>query len=220
MSELNANLQELKNQTIDTMHLVRGQLIRSREAFLTMDTSISREVKHYEDRVNATELSIDKACEHILATLHPSGTELRFVIATLRINGHLERLGDHAYGIAKYVSILKDPFDKELIQRVKFMEMFEVAISMMDDVMHAFNFEDARLARNVFGKDTTLNEINEAATKIISDEAKAHPDLIEKFFFLFSVMRKVERMGDLVKNVAEETIFYLDGKVLRHKEKE
>lgn len=220
MSQLDIKLQELKDQTIDTMHLVRSQLAKAKEAFLLMDVSLAQEVRHYENRVNASELSIDKDCEKIFALYHPVAVDLRFVIATLKIIGHLERIGDHAYGIVKYVPLVVEPYEEDLLQQVRIREMFDTAISMLDDSIHAFNFEDTKLARWIFGKDVTLNAINLASTQIISDYCRRYPQNIERYLQLFSAMRKIERVGDLAKNVAEETIFFIEAKVLKHKPKE
>ena len=133
--------------------------------------------------------------------------------------GHLERIGDHAYGVAKYVYILQTPYEEELLQRIRFREMFDTAISMIDDAIHAFNFEDTKLARWVFGKDSTLNDINMNAGAVITEYCKLYPENIERYLFLFSTMRKIERVGDLAKNVAEETIFFIEAKVLKHQAK-
>lgn len=219
MNQLELKLQELKDQTIDTMHLVRSQLARAKDCYINLDRSLAREIIHYENRVNATELSIDRDCEKLLALYRPVAIDLRFVLATIRINGHLERIGDHAYGVAKYVLYLEHPFEEELLQKIRFREMFDTAISMIDDAIHSFNFEDTNLARWVFGKDATLNSINNDVGPVIVEYCKANPDRIEDYLYLFSIMRKIERIGDLAKNVAEETIFYLEAKVLRHADK-
>lgn len=216
MTQLEIKLQELKDATIETMYLVRGQMSKAKDAFVNVDSSLASEVIHYENRVNATELSIDKDCEKVLALYHPVAADLRFVIATLRMNGHLERIGDHSYGIAKTVLQMDKPYDDELLERLRFKEMFDTAISMIDDAIHAFNFEDTQLARWIFGKDSTLNEINKVAWDLLALECAKQPENAKMLMLLFSTMRKVERMGDLAKNVAEETIYFIESKVLKH----
>lgn len=220
MTHLEKELRHLKDQVIDMMYLVRNQLHKSKEAFLELDKDLAREIIHYENRVNATELSIDRDCENILALYNPVAIDLRFVIASLKVNTQLERMGDHADGIASYTTILKEPFEKELIKELRFVEMFDTVLSMIDDAIHAFNFENTKLARWVFGKDATINEINHKAQKIIAKYAAQHPNKIEKYLLLFSTIKKIERVGDLAKNIAEETIFYTEAKILKHKDKE
>lgn len=213
-------IQELKDQTIDTMHLVRSQLAKSQEAFLHMDVTLAQEVIHYENRVNASELAVDRECEKIFALYHPVAVDLRFVLASMKIINHLERIGDHACGIARTVTDLKKPYETELLEQLRFREMFDTGISMLDDAVHAFNFEDTKLARWIFGKDVTVNSINSDAGRIIGDFCRHNPNNVEHYLYLFSTMRKIERVGDLAKNIAEETIFFIEAKVLKHKSKD
>jgi phosphate transport system protein len=220
MSQLNIKLQELKDHTIDAMHLVRSQLAKSKDAFMQMDATLAEEINHYENHVNATELAIDRECEKIFALFHPVAIDLRFVLASLKIINHLERIGDHACGVARTVAIVKTPFSDELLAELRFREMFDTSISMLDDAVHAFNFEDTKLARLIFGKDTMLNAINRDSGRIISEALRKDPDNAERYLNLFSTMRKVERIGDLTKNIAEDTIFFIEAKVLKHKAKD
>jgi phosphate transport system protein len=219
MTHLEGELQRLKDQIIDMMYLVRNQLLKAKEAFINLDKDLAREIIHYETRVNATELSIDKDCEKILALFNPVAIDLRFVIASLKVNTQLERMGDHAEGMSGYVIDLDEPYEEDLLKELRFVEMFDTVLSMIDDAIHAFNFENTKLARWVFGKDATANEINRNATGIIAKYAKKNPSKIDKYLLLFSTIKKIERVGDLSKNIAEETIFYTEAKVLKHKRK-
>ncbi|NJN78639.1 MAG: hypothetical protein HC803_10210 [Saprospiraceae bacterium] len=97
--------------------------------------------------------------------------------------------------------------------------MVETVLSMIDDAIHAFNFENTKLARWIFGKDATINEINRNAFEVITTLVKEDPSDIERLLMMSSTIRKLERVGDLVKNVAEETVFYTEAKVLKHKDK-
>lgn len=219
MTHLEQELQRLKNQVIDMMYLVRNQLHKAKEAFVNHDIDLAREIRHYETRVNATELSIDKDCENILALHSPVAIDLRFVIASLKVNTQLERMGDHADAIASYVLKLDGPYEPELLEAMRFREMFDTVLSMIDDAIHAFNFENTKLARWVFGKDATANEINREAASLIGDFINHTPDKTYNYLLLFSVIKKIERVGDLAKNIAEETIFYTEAKVLKHNKK-
>jgi len=217
MTHLEIELRHLKDQVIDMMYLVRNQLHKSKEAFITLDKDLAREIIHYETRVNASELSIDRDCENILALHNPVAIDLRFVIASLKVNTQLERMGDHAEGIAAYTITLERSFEKDLLKELRFVEMFDTVLSMIDDATHAFNFENTKLARWVFGKDATINEINYEAQRIIAAYAAKHPTQIDRYLVLFSTVKKIERIGDLAKNIAEETIFYTEAKILKHK---
>ncbi|MFT5834328.1 MAG: phosphate transport system protein [Cognaticolwellia sp.] len=219
MTNLETQLEALKDQVVGMMQLVRTQLANANTAFLKKNDSLAREVIHYENRVNAMELSIDKECEMIFALYKPVAIDLRFVIAALKMNTQLERIGDHAKAIAEYTLQMEKPFEKKLLKKLRFNEMVETVLSMIDDAIHAFNFENTKLARWIFGKDATINEINKHAFVVITTLVKEDPSDIERFLMISSTIRKLERVGDLVKNVAEETVFYTEAKVLKHKSK-
>jgi phosphate transport system protein len=98
--------------------------------------------------------------------------------------------------------------------------MFESVNMMMNDVMQAFEREDSQLARSVFKKDELIDQINAKANEVIADFIKSRQDRINQSLYILSTVRKLERAGDQVKNIAEEIIFFIEAKVLKHKTKE
>src|SRR6187549_3428629 len=98
MTHLDIEIKRLKGEVIEMCELINSQMTKSREAFMKMDREISREVNFNEKRVNALELKIDKDCENIFALFNPVAIDLRFVLAVLKINYNLERIGDIADG--------------------------------------------------------------------------------------------------------------------------
>lgn len=216
MTHFEKELEKLKDSLVEMMDLVRKQLVKSREAFLNKDEDLAAEVIHNESRVNGAELSIDRDCENYFALFNPVATDLRLVLAILKINSHLERIGDHADGIAKYAMELDNSFNETQIEAIRFNEMFDLALSMFDDVQEAFVNKDAAAARRVFKKDGVLNEINSDASNIIMQIVKGKPKALKNALFLFTTIRKLERIGDLSKNIAEEIIFYLEAEILKH----
>lgn len=217
MSQLEAQLSQLKGSIIEMMKLATKQLQKAHKAIQTLDSDLSQEVIHRENRMNAMELTIDRDCENMFALWNPVATDLRFVLAMLKINSELERIGDHAAGLAKYVLANQEPFDMELTKLIELDKMFEVAISMTEDITNGFNENDTNVVRKVFKKDLILNEILKVSSDIIGEYVGKKPDFSRQSLFLFSSLRKLERVGDLTKNIAEQTIFYLEAEVVRHK---
>ena len=86
-------------------------------------------------------------------------------------------------------------------------------------IEESFGNEDVNLARKVFKLDKSLNEIKLAAPDVISDYLQTNPQVTKQALFLFSTIRKLERVGDLIKNIAEQLIFYTEAKVVRHRSK-
>ena len=219
MTHLEEELKQLKEAVIEMAALAKSQLQKAREAYLKMDTEIAQEVIHNESRMNAMELSIDRDCENIFALFNPVASDLRFVIAVFKINSDFERIGDYADGIADYVVDFNKSTPPELMETTKTSQMFDIAISMAHDIKIAFEKEDNTLARKVYQKDAMLNQINKNASKVISEFVKKAPETARQCLFLFSVIRKLERVGDHIKNIAEDVIFYVEAEVLKHKKK-
>ncbi len=219
MSHLDVEIKRLKGEVIEMFDLVCLQMKKTYEALSVMDKELAREVNNNEKRVNALELKIDKDCENIFALFNPVAIDLRFVLAVLKINYNLERIGDIADGISRYVIDAKAPFDKELMKQTRLDEMFAMSMQMLSDVETAFDHEDTKLSRGIFQKDDLLDEINRNANGVIEAFIRANPELIAQSLHIVSTIRKLERTGDQIKNVAEEIIFYMEAKVLKHLEK-
>ncbi|MEY4926873.1 MAG: hypothetical protein RI894_1309, partial [Bacteroidota bacterium] len=173
------------------------------------------EVLHYEVRVNALETSIDKDCEHILKTHRLRDETLRFVLSVLKVNTQCERIGDHAYMMANIVSQLPNSFDRNLVQALQVQEMFNCLVLMLNDAAQGFNFEDTDSARRVMAHDARLREIGSKAVPLIIAQAQKDSENIENYFQLMAYVQKMERMGELTKNIGEETVFYLEKDFLR-----
>lgn len=216
MTHLDIELKRLRAETVEMFDLVSSQLQKARLSLTKFDQELAHEATFNEKRVNALELKIDKDCENIFALFNPVAIDLRFVLAVLKINSNLERIGDIADGIARYVIEAKSPFSKELMEASRMDEMFETAIDMLNDARTSFDREDAKLARKVFQKDEILDDINGNANSVIEGFIKSHSDQILHALHVISSVRKLERTGDQVKNVAEEIIFFLEAKVLKH----
>jgi len=219
LTPLDNEIQQLKRQVISMWEMVLSQLQKAEEALKNMDRDLAREVVLTEKRVNAFELKIDRDCEDIIALFAPVAIDLRFVLAVLKINMNLERSGDIAEGIGKFVMDIPQDFDARLFEITRVLEMYQQGNEMIIDVMNAFEEEDTSLARKVFKKDDLLDEINKNAATIVADFIKDNPSKIESALYILSTIRKLERVGDQAKNMAEEIIFYSEAKVLKHKPK-
>jgi len=217
MSHLDIELKQLKTETLNMWALVILQLNKAKESLLNLDKDLAREVILSEKRVNANELKVDRDCENIFALFNPVAVDLRFVLAVLKINSNLERTGDIAEGIAKFVIKVDHNLDKHLLKITRVVEMYDAALNMMNEVLEAFEKENTAIARKVFEQDELLDDINIKANAVIADFIRSHPEKIESSLYLLSIIRKLERVGDQAKNMAEEIIFYVEAKVLKHR---
>ncbi len=220
MSHLDVELKNLKVEMLEMFSIVKNQLEKSKDALVKLDKDLAREVLVNEKRVNAYELKLDRDCENIIALFNPVAIDLRFVLACMKINSNLERIGDIAEGICQFVLNIRLEPDKALLETTRMMEMYDTSISILNDVSEAFDKEDTKLARSVFKKDELLDEINLSANQAVSDFIKSNTDRINQSLYMLSSIRKLERVGDQCKNIAEEIIFYIEAKVLKHKTRE
>lgn len=219
MTQLHTELELLKSETLSMWDLVYSQIEKCELSLINFDEDLAHEVISNEKRVNAYELKLDRDCEDIFALFSPVAVDLRFVLAVLKINYNLERLGDIADGISHLVMDVDIPFDKELLDESRVLVMFDTMKEMLKDAAEAFEHENTKLARSIFKRDEILNKVNEDANEVIAGIINKKPDRIYHSLSLLSMIRKLERGGDQVKNVAEETIFYIEAKVLKHKKK-
>lgn len=214
---IESELELLKKEVNEMWVLVYNQLDRAGEAVLTFDKELAEQVKVRERRVNAFELKIDSDIEDVIALYNPVGIDLRFVLAMLKINSNLERLGDFAEGIVRFVIDSNEPIlDSSLLKRLRLEEMLAEVLSMLEISKRALSEERLELATTVFAKDNLIDEINAQVTKVLADYINEHPDNLLTCLNLVSVFRKLERAGDHITNIAEEIVFYIDAKVLKH----
>jgi len=218
MTQLENEIEAIKVEVVSMWKLVESQLQKSRTAMLNFDRDLAREVILKEKRVNAFELKLDRDCEDIFALYCPVAIDLRFLLAVLKINNNLERVGDIAEGVSKYIVESLSDFDHSLFVKAGLMRMFDDSISILADCRTAFEKEDTVMARSIFKKDEVLDEINENAIGRISECINENPHLMKDALYVLSIIRKLERVGDQTKNIAEEIIFYIEAKVLKHQQ--
>lgn len=216
MTQFETEMQDAKSEIINMWNLVLTQLTKAKEAMLTFNKDLAREVIAKEKRVNAFELKIDRDCENIFALYCPVAVDLRFLLAVLKINNNLERIGDIADGIARYIVDSPVKFDADILEAAEVIKMFEDSISILTDTRVAFEFENTLLARTIFSRDDVLDDINKRADDNISKFIRKDPVVLSQALYILSIVRKLERVGDQSKNIAEEIIFYVEAKVLKH----
>lgn len=216
MTKLDIELGTIKEETIEMWKLVQSQLQKGLSALLNFDKDLAREIVLIEKRVNGAELKIDRDCEDIFALYSPVAVDLRFLLAVLKINTNLERIGDIAEGIAKMILDTKEPFSKPLLDETMVIEMYDECLQMVAEILNAFEKEDSAIARGIFKRDELLDQINRKANDLIAKYVSDHPNDLEQSLTILSMIRRLERIGDQAENIAEEIIFYIEAKVLKH----
>ena len=217
MPHIDVELERLKKKLMEMWDLVEFQLISGREAMINADQKLAKRIIKKGEKVNEYDVKIDRMCENFFALFTPVAVDLRNVLAVLKINANLERIGDTAEGIAYFVKEFESPLEPELLQATQVLEMYDEALSMFADCRRAFNENDTELATQLIKRDRFLNKIYRRSDSVVVPYLKERPDKIKEGVALLSIIKKVERVGDQVSNVAEEIIFYRDAKVVKHK---
>ncbi len=211
-------LQAIKDEVNEMWKLVYQQLSDACKAVLNVDYDLVDKVVARERRVNAFELKIDSDIEDFIALYNPVAVDLRFSLAMLKINNNLERIGDYADSIARLVvrTELKDE-QKQLFAQLKLQETFDAVLKMLRTTYDALQRQDIGMAKSVFEDDDTLDIMNREAIDILANYAQQHPESIKLCLEMAGVFRKLERAGDHINNLSEETVFYIDAEVLKHR---
>ncbi len=220
MAHLDSEINELKSELGLMWELVNSQLEKTLQSLSKFDRDLALEVQENEKRVNAFEINLDKNCEDFLALYQPVATDLRFVLSTLKINTNLERIADIACGISEFISDVDTHFSAGILDHMSVLKMLSISVEMVKDLKEAYQYENTALARTIFKRDKLLDEINDKASQMAIECLDLYPDQRKHVLHVLSIIRKIERIGDQSKNIAEEIIFYLDAKVVKHHKKQ
>lgn len=210
-------LQTIKQEVNDMWELVQKQFENARAAVLSGDRNLAAVVIGREKRVNSFELRIDRDIEDFIALYNPVAIDLRFSLAMLNITSNLERLGDYAEGIARFV--VRNEMDaqaKELVSQMGLLKMYDMVLDMLSTVFKALKDHDIEAAKSVFGRDDAIDDINRDSLDRLTEYATAHPQSVRLCLEVSALFRKLERAGDHINNLAEQTVYYIDAEVLKH----
>lgn len=217
MNHLQEELNTLKASLLEMWSIVISQHEKAKLALESNDMELANEIHTNERLLDAFELKHDLDCENIIALNNPVAIDLRFVLAALKINYNLERIGDYANYIANAVRKSDKPFNKEIIEATHVSDMFDTAHIMLVGAYEAFEKDNIRMIRNISELDKKLDEWNKNSLSVLSKYIVKNPGETYQALELFSIIRKLERLGDHNQNIAEEIVFYLDAKIIKHK---
>ena len=210
-------LQSIKTEVSEMWTLVYQQMENAYKAVMEGDKELANQVVAREKRVNAYELSIDSDIEDFIALYNPVAVDLRFALAMLNINNNLERIGDYADSIARFVvRVDVKPEVKAIIAELQLQDMYDLVLSMLNSTYEALKNHNIAQAKAIFEKDDTLDQINRNAIDALTNYATQHPESVRLCLEISGIFRKLERAGDHINNLAEETIYYIDAEVLKH----
>ncbi len=208
------SLDELKEKLLRMGGLAEQAVDRATDAYRRRDIALCRRVLEDEQAINIMEREIDELALDLLAMQQPMAIDLRFIIAVVKINADLERVGDQAVNIVQRVLELAKLPDAELA--VDIPKVAEVAAKMVRTSLEAFIYARPDVAESVLKLDDTLDELNAQTYHSMMAVMQRSPDLTPQALNTLLISRNLERVGDHATNIAEDVIFWVRGADVRH----
>ena len=207
-------LDDLKQKLLAMGGMAEQAVERAVRAYQTRDLSLCEVVLRDESKINAAERDVDEMSIDLLAMQQPMAIDLRFIVACIKINADLERVGDQAVNIAERVMDLLSRPDSTL--NVDIPRMAQLSISMVRDALNAFLAADVDMAQAVLERDDLVDNMNreifEAVDLAMNKSVGGHRNLLDTLI----VARNLERVADHATNIAEDVIFWVRGADVRH----
>jgi len=208
------NLDDLKERLLVMAGMAEQAIQRSIEAYSTRDLSLCEQVFRNEPAINRLEREIDQMALDLLAMEQPMAVDLRFILAVIRINADLERVGDQAVNIAVRVREMSAYANIDL--PVDIPRLAALASAMVRQSLQSFIEADADAASAVLKLDDQVDELNDTAFSTLSALIRNNPALAPQALGALIICRNLERVGDHATNIAEDVIFWVRGADVRH----
>ena len=211
-------MQALKNRLLNMGALVEERVHDATHALIDRRLDTAERIIASDQDVNDLQIEIDDRCLRLLALQQPMASDLRLITAAMKINADLERIGDQAVNIAEQaVRVLAHPPLKPIIDLPR---MAEIAERMTRESLDAFVRKDAKLARAILARDDEVDQLKDQVFRVLLTYMMADPGTIERALGLILVSRHIERIADHATNIAEDVIFVVEAKDVRHHHEE
>ena len=212
---LQTEIEKLKKELLTLSAIVEETVHRAVSCIVRRDEVLARKVLEKDDEIDRMEVDVEEECLKILALHQPVATDLRFIVAVLKINSDLERIGDLAVNIAERAVFLAQQPKLDLPYDLP--GMAEKAKAMLRHSLDALVNHDARLAREVCAADDEVDAINRDMYEQVKKAIHLHPERVDYLIHLLSVSRHLERIADHATNIAEDVTYMLEGEIVRHR---
>jgi len=207
-------LEELKKKLIHMAALTETMIDKTISELVNRDERLAEKVPEYEQELNRLQIEIDEMALTLLATQQPVAIDLRFIMAATKINSDLERIGDLVINVRQNVHVLaQHPPLKPLMDIPR---MADLARRMVRDALDAFVSEDPLQAQSVIMRDDEVDALKNQVLRELLTYMIADPRSIERALALIFISRHLERIADHATNIAEDVIYMIQGRDVRH----
>jgi phosphate transport system protein len=207
-------LESLKTSLIKMGSVVEENFSLAIRSVLEKNSIMALKVVEADERVDALEIEIDNAIVDLLALQQPVASDLRFILAALKINNDLERISDHAVNIAQAAEALCSSDGSDYLAEIP--QMADITKIMLKESLDSFILLDPAKARIVMKTDDQIDNLNRQVAHKIIDALKNNRQSVESGLEMSLISRNMERVADLTTNIAEEVIFYAQARVVKH----
>ncbi|HEX9632061.1 MAG TPA: phosphate signaling complex protein PhoU [Gemmatimonadales bacterium] len=207
-------LTRLKDRLLQMSAAAQESLDRAVRAVLHRDVDVAERVIAQDTAIDALEVEIEETVTNLLALHQPMARDLRLLLAALKISNDLERVGDHAVNISICAKRLTDY--RMIAPEPELVEMGRLARDMLAQAIDAFVRRDADGGRAVCRQDDQVDALHRSMFRILITHMAEDPHTIGAAMELFLVSRNLERVADLATNVAEDVVFLVEGKTIKH----
>jgi phosphate transport system protein len=208
------DLSALKAKLLTMSGEAQDALGRALEALLRRDGELAGQVIRNDRTLDALELEIEESVIDLLATQQPMGRDLRLLMSAMKIANDLERVGDHAVNIAQSAERLLQA--RLIAPEPELLEMARQARSMLSGALDAFVRGDPALGRDICRRDDSVDALHHSVFRILLTHMMEDPHIIGAAMELFLISRNLERVADLATNIAEDVVFLVEGKTIKH----
>ncbi len=215
---LQREIDRLKKRLLSLCAVVEDQVQMAVRSLLQLDVDMAQDVENRDRDIDHQEIEVEEECLKILALHQPVAIDLRFVIAALKINNDMERVGDLAVNIAHKARALADepyadiPFDLD--------DMWQRTQAMLRDAIDSMVNMDVALAADVCRRDDEVDGMKRSIRLEVERMIAEDPSQTRRLLRLAAVSRNLERIADSATNIAEDVIYMIDGRIVRHGETE
>jgi phosphate transport system protein len=207
-------LDQLRTNIIKMGSLVDEQIDLATAALIESNPERARLVIERDRKVDEFDNLIDSHCERIFALTQPVAMDLRLIMAALKINHELERMGDIAVNIAERAIPLQ--YHIGLLRKSRVIEMSSIAREMVKRAIDSFVNNDPELAREILPKDDLVDNLNRDIFNFLVEEMKMDPEIIEPAAHIIVLSRHLERLADHATNISEDVVYLVDAKIVKH----
>lgn len=211
---LQREIEGLKKRLLSLCTLVEEQVDMAIRAVVRRDRELAIHVKRRDKEVDRREVELEEECLKGLALYQPVAGDLRLVVAVLKINNDLERIGDLAVNVARKAAALAAGPPRGM--PLDLPGMWEKTRAMLRDSLDALVNYDAVLAQNVCARDDEVDQMKHAIRQKAEHLLRLQPEDLSALLGLLAVARNLERIADHATNIAEDVIYLIEGRIIRH----